>query len=357
MKKTSPFPITHENFSFCWKYVDKLRRKARLRARLCKTAGHISSYVFLACLLMGIHILIPTHAPQFLSGHYSRFLKGLSFFPVWEKQLFAVLFRPDASLLSNGLRLLIASYAVSVLAYLAAAMLICVLYHPLQKKLPGNQTQEEQVDSLISMAKSAYLSASATAPRVSMTSVILLYLAVSILLLLFGASLKNAELFQSLLLTSWSRDPGLNCILYGMAWCIGFVPLDYLRSVITCLFTRIRLPYSLIVEAQRYWVSLRTASREVSGTAVQLREQALELERLRAVPEAKAILLEAALLGDAEAMAHYARHCILDHDPASARYWLEESIAGGNASPETRKMLQKVKQRRRPDVTYLKESE
>ena len=39
MDKTNPFPVTRDNFSLCWEYIDTLRCKARKKAAVAAIAG------------------------------------------------------------------------------------------------------------------------------------------------------------------------------------------------------------------------------------------------------------------------------------------------------------------------------
>lgn len=76
MVSSFPNPITSYNFSECWQYADKVRRTARLRSRIWKSAGFFSSFTLLLLAVFSVHGLIFSY----MSGVYCDFLRKILHF-------------------------------------------------------------------------------------------------------------------------------------------------------------------------------------------------------------------------------------------------------------------------------------
>lgn len=354
----APFPITSENFEESWRYVDAQRRTARKKARITKTAGFFSSVALAVCTIFCANGLILRH----LEGVYCRHLQKLRWFIKLWQQVSDLLLKSEGSWQTEALILLAASCAVSLAVFSAVMLVILILYHPLRKKLPVNETRAEQAQQLVSLSQRAYWSAAQVKPHVSMGGLVFFYLAVACVILYFVLKVNNAEQMQEMMTTSLFTDYGLNVNLFIIGCCVLFIPVDYVRALLTGLLVHCTIPYTFVMEVQTFAVFAGKEhdglTREVwmeqsRAVASQTQEQALELERIQAYRKAKELLLEAALCGDVPAMEHYARHCLLDHQDYAARCWLERCLDSGAASEDAKKMLRRLKWGRKHKVRYL----
>ena len=51
MKQVSALTINRENFSQCWDYIDKLRRKARVKSAIAAFGGSVSNLFLLFSMI------------------------------------------------------------------------------------------------------------------------------------------------------------------------------------------------------------------------------------------------------------------------------------------------------------------
>lgn len=346
MENPNPFPITEENFPQCWDYVDKRRRTARKKARIFKTGSFLSGLTFLLLVIYSGHGLLYTY----LNGKYCEFLAWVPYFSDSWQIVSSTLLNPEAPWYINLLPLLLASYSAADLVFLAVALVLLLLYHPLKKKLPQEGTQQEKAKQMTLQASKAYWSARQIKAHTSTVCIVLLYVSLAWIFMLFTFYMEDAFEVRSMLSVSWSNSAELNLNLIIIGICAVYAPFDYLRSLIVYLPLRYSIPYSFVVDVERYYV---LSNCKESQSPEQLREQALELEGHSAYAKAKELLLQAACLGDVPAMEHYARHCLIAKQEPAARYWLEACTASGQASPEAEKMLKRMKWHLKHKARYL----
>lgn len=357
MEKNCPFPVTEENFAQCWEYVDKRRRAARVKAVISKIGGFTINLLFLMILVFIVCGLIHDQ----IGSSFGAFVETLFFFPQWE-QITALLLKPDASLWANIGVLLLADYAVSAVAFVLLAALVWLVYHPRKEKLPTG-TYAENTSLLLKKAQEGRDSCYKTRLTPSIVASVLSVFVAFILLFAYTMYLQDAETITRLLTIFPTKDPQTNSLLYVL---VLYKVCDVVCSVllfITRPLYRYEFPYELVVQAQRGAIYAREQDEGLNPEeleakyktlAVQIREEALEMEKISAYRKAREMLLEAAVLSDIPAMEHYARLCLLSRMKDSARYWLKKCVYTGEASRDTKKMLLRLRLGLRHNVEYRK---
>lgn len=352
LHKNFPFPVTPENFSACWDYVDLRRRKARSRAAIAKLGGFLANLVFLLCILLGANGLIYQH----FQGPYHTFLaQSHQFTQVWDAAA-GLLLNAHDTLAVQVLKLLGASYALSIGVFLVIALVVSLVYHP-RKQAEPDGTYTEKTAALVSAAREARGCSYRTRLNTSVMSVVLVVALAFGLLLGFTAWHGDAEAITALLSTFPTGDAGTNCLLYVLA---AYLICDFLSRILLLLtrfIYRYEFPHHILVQAETGAIFALEEQSPTPEDAENWTREALELERNHAYGEAKALLLKAALLGNAAAMEHYARHCLLVHMNDSARYWLQRCVSTGQATKEAQSMLRRMKLRLRHNVRYLQPEE
>ena len=352
MRNNFPFPVTPENFSVCWDYVDVRRRKARSRAAIAKVGGFIANLVFLLCILLGANGLIYQH----FHGPYHAFLAQSDLFTrIWDSVAGLLLTAAD-SLPLQAVKLLGASYVLSTVVFLMIALVVSLVYHP-RKQAEPDGSYPEKTAALVSAAREARGCSYRTRLNTSVMSVVLVVALAFALLLGFTAWHGDAQAISELLSRFPTKDPGTNCLLYVLA---AYLILDFLSRILLLLtrfIYRYEFSHHTLVLAETGSIFASDAHDATQEDAENWTREALELERNHAYGEAKALLLKAALLGNASAMEHYARHCLLVHMNDSARYWLQRCVATGQATKEAKSMLRRIRLRLRHNVGYMQPEE
>lgn len=352
MRNNFPFPVTPENFSVCWDYVDVRRRKARTLAAIAKTTCFPANLFFLLCILFAANGLIYQH----FHGPYHAFLAQSDLFTrIWDSVAGLLLTTAD-SLPLEAVKLLGASYVLSTVVFLMIALAVALAYHP-RKQAEPDGSYTEKTAALVSAAREARACSYRTRLNTSVMSVVLVVALAFVLLLGFTAWHGDAQAISELLSRFPTTDPGTNCLLYVLA---AYLICDFLCRILLLLtrfIYRYEFSYHTLVLAETGSIFASDAHDVTPEDAENWTREALELERNHAYGEAKALLLKAALLGNTSAMEHYARHCLLVHMNDSARYWLQRCVATGQATKEAKSMLRRIRLRLRHNVGYLQPEE
>ena len=353
MEELYPVPVTDKNFEEVWESVDWVRRNARRKRLICRFGGTCSNLCFLVLALIGGNGLICDLFP----GSYRDFLMTMTWFTkFWEKVSFWLPAYSDDPALHIFL-ILATVFGLSWLVCFLFSLLIRLLYYPLRKKLPSGSAKE-RASQLLTRAREAYQTASGTKPSVA-AGTILFFIAAFVILAAYIFYLNS----QSTLDTSNVYASGTDYALVLLGLSALYALCNWLLTLTTRFLYRIKLPYSFVADVEQYYVfagekitaaNPAELARKRKADAVQKRQQALEQEKISAVGRAAELLLEAAHGGDAPAMEHYARHCLIAHRPTQARYWLERCAATGEASSHARKMLRRMKLHLRVDARFLK---
>ena len=345
MKQHPPFPVTRENLKECWESIDCLRQKARRKAAVAGIGGFLANLFFLFSLLFWVNGLIFT----WFDGPYHAFLAELHLFnPCWDFVSGLLLKVGDSLQLQAG-KLLLVSYGVSIVLFLLLTLVVSLVYHP-RKQVLAEGTYAEQTAQLASIAREARSYSYKTRISTSIVSTLLVIAAAVGLLLTYAAIRNDAEAVNALLTRFPTGDAATNCLLYVLAAYFVCGILSWVLLFLTRPLYRYEFPYDYVVQAESAAIF---ALEEEAADAAALREEALALELEHNYSKAKNLLLKAALRGDVCAMEHYARHCLIGHMNDSARYWLERSVKSGQASPEAKSMLKRMKLKLRHNVDYL----
>ena len=358
MKQQFPFPISEETLQPCWEYMDRRRRHIRVRSITAKFGGFLSNLVFLFCLLFSVNGLILRH----FSGSYCFYLRELSFFMgPWKKV--STLLIPGASLESDLVRLLLLSYLAAIAVFLIVFLLDTALYHPRKRSVP-QEPYPESAQQLAALTKEAWAQTFKTHISSSVVSILLLIIAAFVLFFGYTFYLEDATIAQSLLSRFPTSDMGTNSVLYVFfAYILGhFLCLPVVLLTRPLYYSR--LDYDLVANAEAAALFAGEPTEGMTEDAIlqrrrdnaaPLREEAIHAEEKNGYRIAKELFLKAALGGDVPAMEHYARHCLLDHRKAPARYWLDKAAASGEISPEGKNMRWRLKLGMNLNVGYLQE--
>lgn len=142
-------PITQENFPKAWRSVRRRYKLAKVKAAIRRIAVPVGEILFFPAFLM----LAFGGAASFTTpGIQALLAKAPVIAPMWN-QLREILFSSASSTLDYILRGAAFLYAVPFCAFLAAALLITIVYHPKAFSLSGNIHQDAQ--ALWTMARYA----------------------------------------------------------------------------------------------------------------------------------------------------------------------------------------------------------
>lgn len=360
MAKNVPFPITEENLPECWEYVDKRRRIARKMSAIAGIGKFVINLLFLWILIFIACGLLYER----VDSPFREFWESLFLFPYWEA-VRAQLLIPGDSIWADIGRLVPTAYLLSAVAFLLLAVCIHLLYHPFKKKMPEG-TYAENTDLLAKQAQEAREASYSTRSSTSIAATLLAVVTIFFILFGFTIYVQDAPYITALLTIFPTKDYQTNCLIYVL---ILYAISDIVCSIlmfITLPIYRYEFPYDFVVQAEQAaiyaWENTQDLTPEElaekrTADAVKLRKEALELEKENAYNVAKRMLLQAAICSDVPAMEHYARHCLLSHMNSSAGYWLKKAVASGEASPEAKKMLLRLRLHLRHNVEYLKPEE
>jgi len=361
MQKKHPFPVTPENFTQCWEFIDRNRRIGRRQTIIAKLGGFIVNLIFLlSVILCGCGLL---HQPS--GGPFSSFLETLFFFPLWQR-ISAALLTPTMDLAAKIGTLLGISYGFSLLIFAALAVLVWLLYHPLKKQLPTG-TYEENTALLAEQAQICRDYSYKTRLSTSVVATVLTVFAVFLLFIAYVMYSPDPVAVLGLLSVFPTQDLGSNCILYVI---LLYLFSNLISSVLLFLarpIYRYSFPYELVIQAQRGAIMAKDADdaslaeealeSKNAETAAQIREEAIALEKEAAYSKAQKMFFEAAVRGDVPAMEQYARHCLLSRMNDSARYWLKNCVASAEASKTAKRMLLRLRLGLRHNCRYLRPDE
>jgi len=345
MKTNAPFPVTPDNIVQCWEFVDNCRRKARRKSAVARLGGYVTMQLFLMLLLFLVNGLVCDR----LQGSYCTYLKGLPvFLPLWET-VSGFLLKTGDSLTGDVIRLVVFAYVVSALVFCVLAGLICLLYHPKKKPVPEGDFPEITA-ALEKSAREARDYACKSHIATSVPAVVITIASAFLLLFAYMFQLQNAAVVTQALSRFPFKDVAVNCLLYVLA---GYLVCEWLGSVlllITWPVYRYDFPMEYLVQTQ----AAALKEKEPQLDAEKLRNEAIALEKEGSYNSACKAFRKAAILGDSTAMEHYGRHCLLNHIPDSARFWLNKSAATGNKSSELKKMQLRMMLRMHHNVEFLK---
>ncbi len=341
----STLPLTAEAFSQCWLRIDNCRKNARRQAVISQIGCFCVTLFFLLWLIFLANGLIY----ESFRGTYRDFLRSLSFFlPLWEP--IWGLISGLSSLPGKITVLLGLDYVASILFFGVIFLAVRLFYHPLSRKCPQG-SWEENTALLAKAAQEARDFSYRTRLVPSIVATVLAVIAAFILLFAYAVYVQQADMIFNTLSLFPTGNTYTNCVLYVlMAYLVSNVlctPLLFLSRPIY----RYEFPMELLCQIQKaaLFASEPNASAE---TGAKLKEEALELEKINAYRRAMELLQQAALMGDVPAMEHFARHCLLTRRNDTARFWLKQAIASGDASPDAKKMLRRLKLHLRHQEEY-----
>lgn len=358
MKQSAMLPITPDNFDSCWQYIDHLRRNASRKSAIARFGGFLANLVLLFSLLFAVNGLIYSH----FRGSYHFFLASIPLFSdLWTKvSLF--LLNPGDTLTAQSIKLLLGAYGISILLFLTLALLISLIYHPRRRPVPEG-TYAARTELLSKAAQEAWSWSYKTKISTSLASTLLVIVAAFALFFAYTIHLKDATAAQALLSIFPTHDYATNAMIYVLvAYFICHI-FSTILLLLTRFIYRCRFPYEVMDQAETAVLIAQEESGDLTSEeiaaqrkerAAALRDDAISLEKEAAYRKAKTMFHDAALLGDAPAMKHYARHCLLSHLNDSARYWLEKAAASGEDGKDVKNMLLRLRLHLNHNTEYLR---
>lgn len=345
MKSNASFPITEENFRQYWDFVDSCRCKARRKSAVARIGGYLTMQFFLLLLVFLANGLI-CHR---LQGSYCSFLKTLpGFLPLWEA-VSDFLLKSGEAFAVDVIRLAVFAYVICALVFCILAGVIRLLYHPRKQSAPEGEFMEITA-ALEKAAREAREYACKSHIATSVVAVVLSIACAFLLLFAYMFQLQNAAIVNQALSRFPTNDVATNCLLYVAAAYVVCELLGSLLLLITQPVYRYDFPMDYVVQAQTAALN----AKEPNLDAEALRTEAVALEKDGSYSSAYELFRKSALLGDSTAMEHYSRHCLLNHMPDTAGYWLDKSAAAGNSSASLKKMRLRLKLGMQAKVEYLK---
>ena len=357
MEKTNPFPVTRDNFSLCWEYIDTLRGKAHKKAAVAAIAGFLTNLFFLLSVVFFANGLLCVYT----GSRYAQFLRKLSFFYGPWQAVSEFLGISGASFPADGLKLLAAAYGASILLFAALTGVIWLIYHPRRRTPPG-LSHRENTAALAQLVQEGRDFSYKTRIGTSRVAMVLSIAAVWALFFAYALELKDATAIAALLSRFPTPDASTNALLYVLA---AYFVIDWISSLLLLLtrfLYRFEVPYALLHQsaaaallATEEYTGLEP--RDLAQKAAALCQEALELEQQSGYVPAMERYYQAALLGNPEAMEYYARHCLIQHRKDSARYWLDTCLSSGSGSQAAKSMQRRLRLKLRHRAEYLHSAE
>lgn len=372
-------PVTKENFPEVWQSVDAQRRTAKKKYISASFAPFFSNMVFAILVLLVGNGLIHDH----LKGSYSNFLEDIPFFlTVWDKAA-GLLIKPEWSIALKIAVPLLVMYLVCFLVCLIFVLLVTAVYHPFRRQLPEG-TDKENAELLLSMARDARRYSLRTVSSGSMLwALIFMMLQFMLIALYWLLALENNDAVFTLIISpvmkllepfiadvTMTQRASIEMALFTpclMLFCLGiyivYAFLNQVHALSVQFMYKYNVPYSFVADVEYYYTfadedttgmteeEIITRRRESAQTK---RTEGLEMEKLGAYGRAKELLSQAAHSGDAEAMAHYARHWLIAQAKDPAKYWLQKCVDTGEVGEYAVKTLRRLKWHLRVRAAYLK---
>ena len=359
MRMYYPLPVTGENFPVVWDCVDRMRIRAKQHRAECAAAAIVGG-VF--CLFLSFFLGCGLVYEQ----GFSPFRSFVKLFPRFDSAWNFV--RVHASGLDGGFLHAAAAASlltllVSLMAGLLGALIVWCLYHPFCRKLP-EENPKDNASALLANAREALENSCQIRP----VGFVFFLFAFFILefALLAGCILRagSPEAARAMFADILTPSAPLNYLLLLFGGTAGFALIFGSTSLLLWIILRLSLPYDFVADIECYHIFAgektgKLTSEELTARRLARAEQkcaqALAFEKSGAYPKAAALYLEAAHGGDANAMEHYARHCLISDSRVPAEYWLKRCVASGTASKNARRMLRKIRMGSTAQVSFIRE--
>lgn len=374
-----PNPIVPENFPASWQNVDAQRKIAKKKYVTSRTASFFSNMSFAVLILIVGNGLIHDH----LEGGYCAFLEDIPhFLTVWET-VKSLILRPDWNIALQIAVPVLLLYGVCFLICGIFVLLVTAVYKPRSQKLPDGNVKEN-AGRLLAMARDARRYSRKTVANGSMLwALIFMMLQFMLIALYWLLALENNDAVFTLIISpvmkllepfiadvTMTQRASIEMALFTpclMLFCLGiyivYAFLNQVHALSVQFMYKYNVPYSFVADVEYYYTfadedttgmteeEIITRRRESAQTK---RTEGLEMEKLGAYGRAKELLSQAAHSGDAEAMAHYARHWLIAQAKDPAKYWLQKCVDTGEAGEYAVKTLRKLKWHLRVRAAYLK---
>lgn len=347
-------PVTKENYLELWRCVWRKYGQAKHSMVTGKLIGIFGELTFLACMLfVTIGMFYSIQIPVICD-----FLDKIPYLiPMWQK-FSGWLFQPQ---MIPPVRIVIAigvCFGAGMAVSAALAIAVLVLYHPIPRKPSG-----DPIKDAATMSEKIH---KARIYRNRAKNNIALFCDIMYLVLL--AALLTAVILLNLdktdVIGQISKVFPINNMvvliftIFATFFC--YSALDTWFFAIVKLFFYCNIPVRIMADADRFKLQVadldtlpeEELSEKWAKEAVEKRIKGLDMEKGGEFARAKQLLLEAALAGDAPAMDHYARHCIIQRQNEEAIFWLQSCVDTGKADDVTKKRLKDMKRGRTLTLKY-----
>lgn len=355
MARFYPLPVTAENFPDTWLMVDTYRIRAKKRRAGCIVSLWAGGISLLCLLLIGMSGILYEYG-------IIPFYGLLQWIPGFEQLWMPMrwLNVGPGVILWDFLTMLLMLYWITMAVMALFYILTQFLYHPKSRPIP-EESPKENASGLLANARETMEIASCIHPRGWFIFPFTFFLAELVFLILcILVSGDPAPVLKQFMTPSTA----LNYMLLFLATTGGFILIYGLPVYALWWFCRMKLPYSFVADIECYSIFAGEKTGKLSypellarrkARAAEKCQAALATERTGAYGKAAAMFLEAAHGGDAEAMEHYARHCLISDSRIPAEYWLRRCAATGEASKNAKKMLRKLRMGMQTGAAYLRE--
>lgn len=356
MARYYPVPVTAENFPETWYWVDQYRIRAKKRRVGCIVSLWAGGLSLLWLLLMGASGILYEYG---VLPFYDllRWLPG--FEKLWGAMGWLNVLGPGR-VWQDFLMMLILLYWLTLAVMALFYGLSQLIYRPKGRPMP-EESPKENASALLANARETMEAAAGIHPVGWQIFPICLFLAEFVLLTL---CILVAGDPAPILARYMTPSTPLNYLLIFFLPVGGFTAVYGILVYILWSFCRMKLPYSFVAYIECYsffatekagkltWPEL-LAKRKAK--AAEKCQAALAAEKSGAYAKAAALFLEAAHGGDAAAMEHYARHCLISDSRIPARYWLNRCVSSGEASKNAKKMHRRLKLGMDTGAAYIRE--
>ena len=351
-----PTPVTAENFQEVWLNIDWFRLKARRLRLTCLILTWVNGLCFLALTLSGLCALLE----QYRVTPFEALFALVPLAPWLRKAMDLLLLLSPGSFVLDLLALPVIALAASYLLSLPLYLLIRLLFRPKARPIPED-TPKGNASALLANARETMEIAARIRPTGWFFFPFAFFLgefALLVLCILYSGD--PAPLLQSCLTPSVP----LNYMLVFLGSTGLFTAVYGFSVACVRLACRMKLPYSFVADIECYSFFASEKAGKLSYPELLARRKTRAAEKCQAAlaaeqsgtfGKAAAMFLEAAHGGDAAAMEHYARHCLISDSRIPAEYWLRRCVATGEASKTAKKMLRRLQLGMQTGAAYIRE--
>lgn len=356
MNSYYPNPVTGENFPQVWLTVDEIRLRVMRKGISCLILVWLSGLIFLVFSLLGLGRVLC----QYRVDPFADLLALFPTLPRMQKFLGWMFLLAPGNFLMDLLFVPVMAFLLVFGISLPIYLLIRLVYRPQARPIPEDSPKENAA-ALLANAQEIMERAARIRPAGWFAFPFCFFLGIfGLLTLCILVSGDPAPVLREYMTAS----AALNYMILFLCSTGLFTAVYGLAVYAVWDFCRVKLRYEFVADIECYsFFAAEKAGKLSYGELLARRKDkaaktcqaALEKELAGAYGKAAALFLEAAHGGDASAMEHYARHCLVSDSRIPAEYWLRRCVATGESSKSAKKMLRRLRMGMQTGAAYIRE--